>query len=342
MLITSAVLAGITLIGPFAGDRSESFENAYPTFGTYCVTNRAFSGTADICTPTHPGCVVTTAWTGASCTQHPYSGSWLFGNAAQLDPDNYAVIEFDQPVVRFGGRFSRNTSNSGGEISFYSADGTLLATREIELPGGCTWVWNGWDAGTEPPFKTILLRGRANAAVLLDDLQVDFARPSPGTDTCFPGIGSVLPCPCANSGALGRGCNNSAGTGGARLSASGAAALHDDSLHFTTHGENPTATSVVLQGSALVANGAAFGQGVTCVGGNLKRLYVRTGVGGAISVPGAGDPTVSARSAALGDTIQAGTRRWYAVYYRDAGVPGGCPPQSTFNITQTQIVTWVH
>jgi hypothetical protein len=39
-------------------------------------------------------------------------------------------------------------------------------------------------------------------------------------------------------------------------------------------------------------------------------------------------------------TIQPGGTRFYAVYYRDPIVPGGCPATSTFNVTQTQLVTW--
>jgi hypothetical protein len=53
----------------------------------------------------------------------------------------------------------------------------------------------------------------------------------------------VIVCPCANppSGS-GRGCDNSAATGGAMLAASGVAYLSMDRLVFTTSGETPTAT----------------------------------------------------------------------------------------------------
>jgi Tol biopolymer transport system component len=164
----------------------------------------------------------------------------------------------------------------------------------------------------------------------------------PGTDVCQAGSGGVLSCPCANppSGAP-RGCDNSAGTGGAQLASSGLASLVLDGVVFSTNGENPTATSIVLQGDTEVTAGAVFGQGVLCVGGSLKRLYVKTASGGSFTAPSAGDPSVSARSAALGDTLTAGMTRWYAVYYRDPIVLGGCPSTSTFNITQTQLVSWL-
>jgi hypothetical protein len=65
-------------------------------------------------------------------------------------------------------------------------------------------------------------------------------------------------------------------------------------------------------------------------------------VGGSITAPnfGAGDATVSARSAAKGDLILAGQVRYYFVSYRDPIVLGGCPATSTFNATQTARVSW--
>jgi hypothetical protein len=103
-----------------------------------------------------------------------------------------------------------------------------------------------------------------------------------------------------------------------------------------------TATSIVLQGNAQIPAGAVFGQGVRCVGGALKRLYVKVASGGSITAPntGLGDLSVSARSAQLGDPIPAGAIRYYLVYYRDPIVLGGCPAASTFNTTRSGAVTW--
>ena len=163
------------------------------------------------------------------------------------------------------------------------------------------------------------------------------------TSSCDPGSNGVIACPCSNAPSnAGRGCDNSSATGGAILSASGVAYLSMDSLVFTTSAEKPTATSIVLQGDAVAANGLVFGQGVRCVGGSLKRLYTKTASGGSITAPdsGAGDPTVSSRSASLGDVIQAGESRWYLVYYRDPIVLGSCPAARTFNATQSGSVLW--
>jgi Tol biopolymer transport system component len=160
---------------------------------------------------------------------------------------------------------------------------------------------------------------------------------------CDPAAGGVLACPCANpSGAPGRGCDNSAGTGGAQLEATGVAYLSQDTLALRTSGQLTADLSIVLQGNAEIPGGQVFGQGVRCAGGTLKRLYVKTSVSGGIVAPdpAAGDPAVSLRSAQLGDGIQAGESRWYLVYYRDPIVLGACPATSTFNATQTGSAIW--
>jgi len=57
-------------------------------------------------------------------------------------------------------------------------------------------------------------------------------------------------------------------------------------------------------------------------------------------MPGGGDPSVSARSSTLGDTIGAGTTRFYQTYYRDPSVLGGCAATSTFNVSNGQAIVW--
>ena len=164
---------------------------------------------------------------------------------------------------------------------------------------------------------------------------------APAISICEPLVSGVIGCPCGNAPAGGvRGCDNSSLTGGAQLSAVGIAKLSFDSLVLTTNGERPTATSIVLQGNNTIATGVAFGQGVRCVAGSLRRLYVKSALSGTITVPQYGDLHVHSRSAVLGDMIAPGTHRYYGVYYRDPIVLGGCPGASTFNMTQQLDVLW--
>ena len=155
---------------------------------------------------------------------------------------------------------------------------------------------------------------------------------------CF-GDGSAAACPCANSGLAGRGCENSAATGGALLSSSGTTS--PDALVLEQQGELASSLSIFLQGSAELASPLPFGDGLRCAGGSLKRLYVHNAIGGSVSAPQPGEPSITLRSAQLGDPIAPGSVRHYQVYYRDpdlAFCPG--PTGSSFNVGNALRVTW--
>ncbi len=197
-------------------------------------------------------------------------------------------------------------------------------------------------------FGLIVYKVSASPTLAGPDVTHDFAQftvdapvPSTMVPYCDPGVGGVVACPCNNPPAgSARGCDNSAATGGAALTASGVASLASDTLVFTTAGQKPTGTTILLQGTASLAAGAGFGQGVRCVGGSLKRLYLKSASGGSITAPSGADLPVSARSALLGDSIAPGSTRYYMAYYRDPIVLGGCSSNSTFNASNSGSVIW--
>jgi hypothetical protein len=158
---------------------------------------------------------------------------------------------------------------------------------------------------------------------------------------CFGDSSLSTPCPCGNAGLTGHGCDNSLHTGGAVLSAVGQASLASDTLVLTSSGELPNALSIFLQGDNNTPNGAVFGDGVRCVGGNLKRLYVENAVGGLVTAPTSGDPSISNQSALLGDSITSGATRYYQVYYRDPDL-AFCPtpPGNSWNVSSGLVVVW--
>jgi hypothetical protein len=159
----------------------------------------------------------------------------------------------------------------------------------------------------------------------------------PGTPLCF-GDGSASACPCANSGREGRGCQNSAGGGGAVLFATGTTS--PDTVVLRSSGELPSALSIFLQGNASISP-VVYGDGIRCVGGTLRRLYTKSASGGEAVAPGPGDPSITLRSAQVGVPIPADGRRYYQVYYRDAN-PGFCaaPQGSTFNVSSAVRINW--
>jgi probable HAF family extracellular repeat protein len=228
--------------------------------------------------------------------------------------------------------------------------GDMIATASAGYPIEVGVLWrNGTpiNLGTLPGGTISRVRRINAAGEIVGEAQsangfyhaVKWTVSSPSTAFCF-GDGTALACPCGNNGSAGRGCQNSASTGGAVLASTGVASLASDTLVLHSSAELPTALSIVLQGSTTIA-AAGFGDGLRCTAGTLKRLYVHNAAGGALSVPQAGEPSVSARSAALGDTITSGATRFYQTYYRDP-VLTFCPnpPGGSWNISSGISIVW--
>ncbi len=161
---------------------------------------------------------------------------------------------------------------------------------------------------------------------------------TPFTHFCAGDGSLATACPCANSGLIGRGCENSSTTGGALLTAQGA--VSPDSVVLTASGELASALSMVFQGSVDNSNGVVFGDGVRCAGGTLKRLYLKSAVGGTVIAPAPGDPALQAQSAAKGDPITPGQTRSYQVYYHDPVVGFCSAPGNAWNVTNAVRVSW--
>ena len=159
---------------------------------------------------------------------------------------------------------------------------------------------------------------------------------SVGTAYCF-GDGTGGTCPCSNFGAPGHGCMNSIGQS-AVLAAVGTTS--PDTLVLSVSGTLPSSFCVFLQGTANVGP-FLYGDGLRCVGGTLKRLYDKNSVGGSNAAPQGAEPSITARSAALGDPIPSGATRYYLVSYRDPN-PSFCPapPGGTFNATNSISIVW--
>jgi len=289
-------------------------------------------------------------------------GTWHYEYALQNLNSDRSVQKFALPV---GGAMLTNIGFH--DVDYHSGDGignvTTLGTdwAVTNTAGTLAWAtdtfavnqnanalrWGTlynfrFDANVPPTSGSITLTPFKSGSNLVVTAQVPSAAPGgPIALVCDPGAGGIIACPCANPAlGPGQGCDNSSSTGGAMLTAAGNAALSSDTVVINAIGEKPTATSILLQGDNLNATGTVFGQGIRCVAGSLKRLYVKNAVGGAVTMPGAGDPTITARATALGDTLAGGSVRYYGIYYRDPIVLGGCAASSTFNITNQASVTW--
>jgi hypothetical protein len=163
----------------------------------------------------------------------------------------------------------------------------------------------------------------------------------PQSRTLCVGDAQSNACPCANASTPGaqEGCANSTGRG-ARLVDGGLASLAADTLTLTVEGTTPNAPGLYFQGS--VASGPVFlADGLVCAGGTLRRLYTRSATGGTSTVPGPGDPSLSARAALAGDVLAPGATRVYQVNYRDTAAAFCAPPAGgASNLSSALAVTW--
>ncbi len=244
---------------------------------------------------------------------------------------------------------------------FDDGSGARLVAAGNASNGSSDWGVRSWDGSAWTALGGNLAFGIAHTLSVFDglpggspDLYVGGVFPSAGgapasnlavwegclanVSSFCAGDGTLVPCPCANNGASGRGCNNSAATGGARLDAHGT--TNPDTLQLSAANELPSALSIFLQGGSQIAP-VSFGDGLRCAGSPLVRLYAKSASSGAVTAPGAGDLPITTRSAQLGDTIAPGSTRSYQTYYRDAN-PGFCPaPQgNTFNVSNGVRVVW--
>jgi hypothetical protein len=143
-----------------------------------------------------------------------------------------------------------------------------------------------------------------------------------GTAFCF-GDGSGAPCPCGNTAVAGEGCRNSSGAGGV-MASQGSDSVAANDLAIVADQLRPNQPALLFSGNNAVngGQGIAFGDGLRCAGGGLRRLGIR--------VP---DPLGSATwgpGLAVQGSYAAGQTARFQVWYRD---PVAGPCGTTFNLT---------
>jgi subtilisin-like proprotein convertase family protein len=158
--------------------------------------------------------------------------------------------------------------------------------------------------------------------------------PAPGFALCSGDAADFthVPCPCGNFGSPGNGCANSANAAGANLKAIGTS--NPDTVSLLGSGMTATGLGLYMQHDA--AGDSVFHDGVLCAGGTLTRLRTRAPVSGVSSFPNSTDTiTLSVRGGVIPGS---GSRRYYAIWYRNAIVTY-CPP-ATANVTNGWAIDW--
>ena len=249
-------------------------------------------------------------------------------NAASVD----AVVSADGRFVAFDSLASNLvTGDTNGNWDVFLRDRLLGTTVRVSVTTsgreahGLSHLPSISDDGRRIAFDSDasdLVPGDTNG---LEDVFVREMPAEPILASFCAGDGanpSVRDCPCANAGATGHGCANSAGSS-ARLAASGT--TQPDTVVLATDGMLPSVLNIYLQSDGSRLPGVAMGDGVRCLAGTIRRLAAKSASGGASQFPGPSDPSISARSAALGDPLAPGAIRFYQTYYRDNS-GSFCPP----------------
>ncbi len=158
--------------------------------------------------------------------------------------------------------------------------------------------------------------------------------PGGGVAYCF-GDGSAAACPCANEDPFARrGCANSSGSG-ARLFGSGSPIVASDTLVLHGTGLLPGQPALLFQGNNRVAGGlgTAFGDGLRCAGGMVRRVRVLLpDAQGAVSYPAATQPSIASLTG-----VSPGEVKRFQLWYRD---PVGSACGNGFNLSNGLEITW--
>ncbi len=153
------------------------------------------------------------------------------------------------------------------------------------------------------------------------------------TTSACTGDATGAPCPCGNTGTSGRGCENSASTGGALLRGSGIPQVSNDFFELRVEGMPASTTCLFYQGTSVTTPAAPFGDGLRCVAGTVIRLATKVASGGAARYPTSSEVDISVR----GQIPLAGGTRHYQAWYRNAAP--FCTA-STFNLSNGISVDW--
>ena len=268
-------------------------------------------------------------------------GSWINGACLSSESVTLTGLQPGTYVVHVYAYGCGSPISAGGTVEVHSTSVVFQASQS-----SFAGQWSGFSYPRipvqVPAGESLELGFWGITDAGLAGFQIERLEPA-GTASCF-GDGSGAPCPCGNLGLPGHGCASSSTTDGARLDAGGEASLGSDQLVLGCASVPPLVTSVVLGGSQSIAP-VAFGDGLRCAGGALKRLYVlqtTSGVGTLVAPP-YGQPSISARSAALGDPLAPGAQRVYQVYYREPDA-SFCPePQGAgFNVSNAVEIVWTN
>lgn len=239
---------------------------------------------------------------------------------AYCESYNHAVADHDLYVATLhleGNALAIDEAHQNMDFSSLDTDNAPIACCMTESNQGNPYyglAWSTYFGGTADVYSGV------------------YAEPSSYQSFCF-GDGSWGNCPCNNTGAVGKGCGNSATNGGG-LSGSGSNFVSGDSFSLTASDVPGGPVCLFFQGSSPGTVGGAFGDGLLCANGSVVRIGFGALSGGTAIYPASGDAPISVKG---GVPPEGGTRA-YQVWYRDNAL--FCT-SANYNLTSAVRVLWL-
>lgn len=184
--LAGAASASVTTIDPFVGDAWEPYENIGAPGGTPGPARIFDDGATTYDQNANFLMIATNLFSFLTETQiFPYNGNLMGGYVT-----GQAVIEFDAPVTEFGGYFGTADILTDSTISLYDTEGSLISTEAMNFELG-EWNWHGWSS--DVAISRVEIHGSTTPGlpIVMDDLQVTYAVPTPATGALL-GLAGVV------------------------------------------------------------------------------------------------------------------------------------------------------
>ena len=203
LALGASASAQVTVIGPFTGSDSETFETK-PYGQSTCVPGRVFNNKGDLCGS--PGTITISSNLSQTCVINPHGGTHFAGSSPT------ALYTFDSPIAKFGGYFGSSNGSANASVAFIDGSGQKIASVVAKVPADCNWYWNGWQADAGAVIHAVQIQGSAisvNGQVQMDDMQIEggcaggviYCSSQVNSAGCTPSISSSgLPSASAGSG----------------------------------------------------------------------------------------------------------------------------------------------